>query len=310
MIFQNHLTRKFSVSVFQAGRFGNQLFQLAAAVSLLDKFKPAYATKSSPRIYWYGASPEIEKICSILQLPIEFRRNLIIERLISGPTSLSNRRLHVRTLYSLWWRFQKIGKESINSSEGILNNENSSSKKFLLSGYFHDFSIASALISKCENLESFNVFLSDKLKSQIPSLKSNFIGVHLRFGDYLLPANREALGELNEHYYEKALNLLSPSSVKIQILIFSDDTSTALLKLSRQKNIEVELAQNYCSNLFEEFVLLALMNKKILSNSTFSWWAGYFSQNASQTVAPDPMSLEQIQGQAMSPRFTYLKNEY
>jgi hypothetical protein len=168
----------------------------------------------------------------------------------------------------------------------------------------------SALINKCENLESFNLFLSDKLKNQISSLKSNFIGVHLRFGDYLLPANREALGEINELYYEKAINLLSPSSAKTQILIFSDDASAALLKLSNQTNLEVELAKNYCENSFEEFVLLTLMEKKILSNSTFSWWAGYFSQSKCQVVAPDPLSLEQIQGGAMSPRFTYLKNDY
>jgi hypothetical protein len=93
-------------------------------------------------------------------------------------------------------------------------------------------------------------------------------------------------------------------------MIFSDDTVAAALKLSKQTNLDVELAENYCENLFEEFVLLALMNKKILSNSTFSWWAGYFSQDDSQIVAPDPLSLEQIQGRAMSPRFIYLKNEY
>jgi hypothetical protein len=310
VIFQNYLMKKYSISVFQAGRFGNQLFQLAAAVTLVEKLKSDLDPPRSSRIYWYGDSPEIDKICTVLKVPIEFRRNRIIERLISGPTLLSNRSLITRTLYSLWWRFQKIGKELINSSDEILNKKKSSSKKFLLSGYFHDFSLASTLIGKSENIESLNTFLSDRLKSQFPSLNSNFIGVHLRNGDYLLPANRKALGELNEQYYKKAINLLSPNSAKTPIMIFSDDTVAAALKLSKQTNLDVELAENYCENLFEEFVLLALMNKKILSNSTFSWWAGYFSQDDSQIVAPDPLSLEQIQGRAMSPRFIYLKNEY
>ena len=310
MIFQNYLIRKYSVSVFQAGRFGNQLFQLAAAVTLLEKLKSDLDPPRSPRIYWYGDSPEIDKICTLLKVPIEFRRNRIIERLISGPTLLSNRSLITKTLYSLWWRFQKIGKELIVSSDEILSQKNTSSKKFILSGYFHDFSFVSTLIGKCENIESLNSFVSDRLKRQFPSLNSKFIGVHLRNGDYLLPANRKALGELNEQYYKKAIKLLSPNSAKTPILIFSDDTVAAILKLSKQKNLEVELAENYCENLFEEFVLLALMNKKILSNSTFSWWAGYFSQNDSQVVALDPLSLEQIQGLAMSPRFTYLKNDY
>ena len=83
-----------------------------------------------------------------------------------------------------------------------------------------------------------------------------------------------------------------------------------MVKLNKQSNLEFELARDYCKNSFEEFILLTTMDRKILSNSTFSWWAGYLSQGTNIIMAPEPLSLEQINGKAKSPSFTYLNNQY
>jgi len=301
-------SRKFSIRVFSAGRFGNQLFQLAAALTVFDNLKYRNDCKSSPSMYWYGFSPEIEKICKILAVPIEFRRNSVIERLIAGPKLLSGRSFWVRATYGLWWRFKKLGANVFSSTEECLDFRNIKKYKIVLTGYFHDYRIAQTLINRCKDAELIGKLLLDLQISHQEILRDDFIGVHLRFGDYLLPDNKNALGEIGFEYFNRAIELLTSTNQKI--LIFSDDPSAAEAKLSDREGLELEFAKDYCDDFFQEFILLCFMNRKILSNSTFSWWAGYFSQDNCEIVAPDPLSLEQIQGLAKSPNFIYLKNAY
>jgi len=76
-MFKHFSSRKQQICVYQAGRFGNQLFQLAAALTIYDNLKLHHDSKISRKIYWHGVSPEIEKIGRVLAVPIKFRRNVI-----------------------------------------------------------------------------------------------------------------------------------------------------------------------------------------------------------------------------------------
>jgi len=296
--------------VFQAGRFGNNLFQLAAALSFQDQIQFKDLKRNHIKILWHGYNPEIEKICKLFGIPVQFKRNRLIELLIAGPVSLQDRNIFVRAIYSLWWKFEKFNKTEICTTDEFLGTRDFKKNRFVLNGYFHNYSSATALINKFTNVNMLLLSCSDELKGEIESLKVKYIGVHLRFGDYLSSENRKSLGELGVDYYSKGVKMLCPSDEPHQLLIFSDDPSAAHLKLSSLKNCELKFAKDYCENSFDEFVLLSLLNRKILSNSTFSWWAGYFSNGSSQVVAPNPLSLEQMRGFANSPRFTYVSNKY
>jgi hypothetical protein len=251
-MFKHFSSRKQQICVYQAGRFGNQLFQLAAALTIYDNLKLHHDSKISHKIYWHGVSPEIEKIGRVLAVPIKFRRNVIIERLIAGPKLLSERSFVVRAIYSIWWRWQRVGAHTIYSDENILNEKEYDTKKILLSGYFHNYRIARSLIDRCENVKLADEFFTDLKLVQLSILKDEFIAVHLRFGDYLVPGNKIALGELGSDYYGRAIDLFS-SFNKNQILIFSDDPVAAKEKLSYRDDLEIKFAKDFCDNFFEEF---------------------------------------------------------
>jgi hypothetical protein len=257
-----------------------------------------------------GTNTEIMKISELLGIRIEFKRNKFIELLINNPVLLSNRRFHIRIIFSIWWRFQKLGKTIVSTEEQIFSYGEFAPRKMIISGYFHNFRFCQALINRYEASESFNKLIPDSRQAQFQNLKDKFIGVHLRFGDYLLPANRNNLGELGSSYYESAIQLLNKSENFSEILVFSDDPSEAKLKLSNLQNLKIEFAGDFCTNFFEEFILFTLLSKKVISNSTFSWWAGYLSPKTSVIIAPQPLSLEQVHGAAKSPSFTYLKVAY
>ena len=302
--------KRISIRVFSAGRLGNQLFQLAAALTLLDKVQASSTNQHPLKIYWHGPTTEIEKLSKLLGVSIESKQNKFIERLINNSIPLSNRRFHIRIIFSIWWRFQKLGKTILSTAEEILSFDVSSSRQIIVTGYFHEFRLSQSLISRYEASGSFNELMPDSLQVQLQYLKDKFIGVHLRYGDYLLPANKNNLGELGSRYYENAIQLLNKLENSTRILVFSDDPSEARLKLSNLQTLKLEFAGDYCANFFEEFMLFTLLSKKVISNSTFSWWAGYLSPKTSVVIAPEPLSLEQVDGGAKSPGFTYLKAAY
>jgi hypothetical protein len=60
----------------------------------------------------------------------------------------------------------------------------------------------------------------------------------------------------------------------------------------------------------EELALLAKSQTKVLSNSTYSWWAGYLSKDDSITIAPSPLIISLENNPAKDPRWRGVQADY
>lgn len=126
--------------------------------------------------------------------------------------------------------------------------------------------------------------------------------IHFRGGDYF---NSPGIGVLDQEYYLRAFQQVSPDSE--EIVIYTDDESKA------QTLFSTLLGDNNFK-ISHEFSPLEVMNEMsnsktlIGSNSTLSWWAGYFASNQ-RTVMPTPFYLQRNRnerGKKNTKKITYI----
>ena len=304
-----NLMRRLAIEVHPAGQFGNQLFQLAAALYIAEKCRNDESQQGKQiEIIWHGRDEAFRKFAAFLPIKISYPRDLFIKKLLSGSKLLKDRGLIPRLLYKIWWRVQ-ISNGTLCASTEELSRLRSDMNKYVLAGYFHSFLNASVLVRHSSNWRDSTGNTAEKSMSALPKV-GDFVGIHLRFGDYLTAENRKVLGELPVSYYDKAINLMRDGQGFCNLVIFTDDLNAARAKLSVIPNITLYFANDLCSGAYEEFILLTFLNRKIISNSTFSWWAGYLSNSDAEVIAPLPMSLEQNDGSSKSPNFTFVETTY
>lgn len=133
--------------------------------------------------------------------------------------------------------------------------------------------------------------LSTKLKSE------NSVAVHIRRGDYVKsPLYSKTIGALPISYYLKAIETINELLQKPVFYIFSDDLKWCKDNLS---NIDYtfyfvgdEHAGPYASNYLQ---LMTICRHYIISNSTFSWWGAWLSENTSDkiVIAPERWFLDE-----------------
>lgn len=111
--------------------------------------------------------------------------------------------------------------------------------------------------------------------------------MHVRRGDYLSEINK-GMGVLSEDYFQNALSIgrkLNPGS---EVWIFSDDIPAARdVFLGHGIDGLRFITPPSATDVAESLVLMSLAPVLIISNSTFSWWAGALSSGA-KVITPDP----------------------
>jgi hypothetical protein len=109
--------------------------------------------------------------------------------------------------------------------------------------------------------------------------------IHFRGGDYF---NSPGIGVLDNEYYVRALHRISLDAK--EIVIYTDDESKAKILFSSllgENNFKIS----------QEFSPLEVLNEMtrsktlIGSNSTLSWWAGFFASKQ-MTIMPTPFYLQ------------------
>jgi len=115
------------------------------------------------------------------------------------------------------------------------------------------------------------------LKKEI--LKNNSISLHVRRGNYLdlkVPV-------CSIEYYESALNIISKPFEDFKLYIFTNDVEWCRENFAGKYNIKIISGQK---NIFDyhELILMSLCKNNIISNSTFSWWAGWLNNSPNKKI--------------------------
>jgi len=111
--------------------------------------------------------------------------------------------------------------------------------------------------------------------------------LHIRRGDFMV--NWERVGLLTTEYFQEIIN------PKFKTFIFTDATSKDSDLADIFKNTQIigsDMADTWTS-----FSLLSFSKQLVLSNSTFSWWAGIIVlRRGGEVIAPTPWTRTSIYG--------------
>jgi Glycosyl transferase family 11 len=114
------------------------------------------------------------------------------------------------------------------------------------------------------------------------------VAVHIRRGDYVNNHNKFSnLYLLTETYYKRAMQFFTSKFGTPNFYIFTNDVKWAMDKFSDFHNCTFVNVDRNMSDI-EEFQIMASCRHQIISNSTFSWWAGWLNIYPEKIViAPD-----------------------
>lgn len=107
---------------------------------------------------------------------------------------------------------------------------------------------------------------------------NNSVAVSMRLGDDYVKS--KSLNVCNDDYYYKAMDSLYNKNPNVVFYIFSDNIERA------KKNYNFKYPVKYIEN-FNDYESLRLMytcKHFIISNSSFSWWGAYLSDNNEKTI--------------------------
>ena len=162
----------------------------------------------------------------------------------------------------------------------IINH--SISKDVNVCGYFQSLSYFSLFIPE------IRAMIKKRIELLFPELNSmtlknklqRTLGIHIRRGDKLSKVNSSIYGNRSTKEIINNIELIFLKGDFARILLIGDDYEylnnlRSLIKLEAEINLSNDLLDNYCDLL--DFYLLANVKSLIISNSTFSLWAGYLS---------------------------------
>lgn len=263
------------------GGLGNQMFQYAfgKALSLtLNQrlfFNNSYlAGKNETTLSFTAREFELSIYTDIeLKLLPGFLQNLVYSkskllsklisklRLISFSFQVENEYLDP----------QKLSLHPINIFEGYFQSQN----------YFSAFSDTIRSNFRFPEMDDHNKLLSHHI------LSSNSVAIHIRRGDYF--SNLSAFqyhGILPIEYYKNSIELLKTTQPDLKYFVFTDDADWARRNFIPEYPEALIVEGNVGADSWKDMALMTFAKHHIISNSSFSWWGAWLSENSGIKIAP------------------------
>lgn len=112
----------------------------------------------------------------------------------------------------------------------------------------------------------------------------DWIGIHIRRGDYLEPAIRDFHGLLGVTYYSRALDCVERLVGQLPIVVFSDDRRVEEFPLQVGRREVHVLNAPPASRPIETVNLMAHSRALITANSSLSWWGAWLGERPGRPV--------------------------
>ena len=296
------MKRKLKIHVYPTGRLGNQLYFAAIAMSL-QKSQKSLGIDS--KIIVHTDQPIVDLRYLLNFKPDKVCKFSLIKKII-GDNYLEDKNVIVRGMHRINLLQRDLLSSAINSFSDIQNQKLRKRVNISESKHEYDFfKYLSREISQIERSNSFDPIYSNKW--EIENIDTA-IAIHMRFGDFLEGDTAHQYGNLDEKYYTKALELLidKGSFQETQIQLFSDDPIKGKKMLSDMGCERVRTFETENLRPAQELLIMSEHSRIILSNSTFSWWAGYFAEGRATVIAPNPLMKRSASDLSRSPNWTYV----
>lgn len=275
------------------GGLGNQLFQIAAALSLLEpneKLVVEYGHERT-RLLTSG-KPEIDEYDLSEQISFSNRKiwpNRLISRCIGftlrrqsttdkSKTDALIYKVIVRVIHLLLginykMRIHLVAPSNLGYSQ--INRK----RNIFLSGYFQSYHWADSIPNVIDQLKCES---SEYIHFRALAGIENPIVVHVRRGDY---KNEDTFGLLSAEYYRNGIAYIHSTTNFQNIWLFSDEPELARKLFSFEPNLTIRVFDDSRITSAELLEIMSLGKAYVIANSTFSWWAAYKSKSR-HVVAP------------------------
>jgi Glycosyl transferase family 11 len=241
----------------ESGRLGNQIFQYAALKSICNEKE------------------------LLLMLGFEDLQSLfdgIDAKIVNSANSISERAIYSKLYYPLIDIVSKKGlisriyEDNLSDSYTLVQKKGViESIKFVQESFFqNEYSFREEVIKSLV----FKNNLVTRAKDLVDTVAASktCIFVHIRRGDYLSWPTQENPAVLPISYYKKCIDIIY-SKISNPFFIFTSDDIFYVKDIFEY----VDCAYISRSSSIEDFVLMSHCHGGILSASSFSWWAAYFS---------------------------------
>jgi len=261
---------------FQGG-LGNQLFQLSAGLNLLRNFncQPLFTDFFLRHRTWldFGHSNDSSRKLMIREL-------LNDDEFTESFGHFDAMAIAFRTLTGS----NKVLREPDNRSSIF---EHLTNETYVIRGWFQEYQF----VSNIQDLLIARMRSTSRFRDVVSALVETSIAVHVRLGDYYHDQetrNHHGLTEMS--YYHNSIQHLLRTIDAQRIVIVSDEPELAL-KLLCEDPFGTDIPMTcVIGDEHQDLATLANCAGIVISNSTFSWWAGFLGSvlHGSLVVAPTP----------------------
>ncbi len=260
-----------TIKVILRGGIGNQLFQFFTGLSIAESSNRDLELNLS----WYknskvSADPRIYELESIVDVSkiLEDKFNIL--------------------KFGLFDRFKNV----ISMSGFILSDDSfrksnlaNINRKFIyLDGYFQDIRFVEPVIRNLyDHIKIRNIDFGVELRMR-ELLDRHQVALHLRLGDYL---SLENFHIISKSYIKECLSEIENRGSVKSVIVFTDSPEKAFQFLPLVDGVEFVIVSINDFTAPQTMILMSRFKNLILSNSTFSWWAGALaSANGNFVFAP------------------------
>lgn len=251
--------------MFLQGGLGNQLFQWSYS---------KYVESLTGSLFNYS------DLLLKLPLPGVTKRKVEINKLLTNRRIISSPQAFLKLLESKTSLNKKLLVTDTNLQENYVGIKQKVFLGFFQSHMYIDL-IWQELVRELRNLDHFE-FKNDA--------SEDYLSAHIRLGDYLFHSKtNNHHGTVTTDYVVTALVKLREqlNINKVKVITDSPEAINPYLKTINDNGFVTQLVSQ---NQVSDFHLLGKAKGIVISNSSFSWWAGYYANKRfdAKVVAPYP----------------------